>query len=120
MIRNSAVYVMGIIALLVLSGCWSQDGARAPLPSTVGPRGEVLIVCSKRVWHGEVGDSLRSALQKPFPVLPQMHMETYEPMFDLVHKTQADFSKFWKPHRNIIFIEIADRKDTQEASFQFY
>jgi hypothetical protein len=86
----------------------------------VGPRGEVLVVCSRAVWHGEIGDTLRSALQKPFPVLPQMYMETYEPMFDLVHKTQEEFSKFWKPHRNIIYIEIADRKDTQEPTVNFY
>ncbi|MDG1949359.1 MAG: DUF4837 family protein [bacterium] len=109
-----------IILLLMLSSCWSQDGARSPLPGVVGPRGEVLVVCPDEVWAGEVGDSLRSALQRPYPVLPQMYMENYEPMFDLVQKPIEQFNKFWKPHRNVIFIDIADRKDTQEPSFKFY
>ena len=112
--------ITAIISLLLLTGCWSQEGARSPLPGTVGPRGEVLVVCSDVVWDGEVGDTLRSALQRPYPVLPQMHMENYEPMFDLVHKTMEDFNKFWKPHRNVIILEIADRKDTQTASFKFF
>lgn len=112
--------LVAIILLLVLTGCWSQDGARTPLPGVVGPRGEVLVVCADGVWAGEVGDSLRAALQRPYPVLPQMHMENYEPMFDLVQKPLEEFNKFWKPHRNVILIDIADRKDTQEPSFKFY
>ena len=90
------------------------------MPGFVGQRGEVLVVCSDGIWAGVVGDSLRSALQKPYAVLPQMQLEVYEPMFDVVHKTYEEFNKFWKPHRNLIFIEIADRKDTQEPSFKFY
>tara|TARA_Y100000739_G_C20581476_1_gene453057 strand:+ start:540 stop:1580 length:1041 start_codon:yes stop_codon:yes gene_type:complete len=109
-----------IIFLVLITGCWSQDGARSPLPGTVGSRGEVLVVCSDGVWAGEVGASLRSALQMPYPVLPQMQMENYEPMFDLVHKPLEDFNKFWKPHRNVIIIDIADRKDIKEPSFKFY
>ena len=49
------------------------------------------------------GRPLRSALQKPYAVLPQMQLEVYEPMFDVVHKTYEEFNKFWKPHRNLIF-----------------
>jgi len=109
-----------LILLIGLMGCWSQEGARAPLPGIVGPRGEVLVVCSDEVWAGEVGDSLRSVLQRPYPVLPQMHMENYEPMFDLVRKPLEEFNKFWKPHRNVIIIDIADKKDSQTPSFKFY
>ncbi|MAO46725.1 MAG: hypothetical protein CL823_06195 [Crocinitomicaceae bacterium] len=105
---------------LVLAGCWSQEGARAPLPGTVGPMGEVLVVCELPVWNGQAGDSLRVALQKPYPVLPQMHLETYEPMFDLVHKTPPEFNKFWKPHRNIVFLEIADTEKTRTPSLEIY
>ena len=114
------IRLVAVISLVLLTGCWSQEGARSPLPGTVGPRGEILIVCSDEVWDGEVGDTLRSALQRPYPVLPQMYMENYEPMFDLVHKTIEQFNKFWKPHRNVIIIDIADRKDTQTESFKFF
>lgn len=118
--KNNIIKSSALLLLVLLTGCWSQDGARSPLPGTVGPRGEVLVVCSDEIWAGEVGDSLRAALQMPYPVLPQMHMENYEPMFDLVQKPLEEFNKFWKPHRNVILIDIADRKDTQEPAFKFY
>ncbi len=109
-----------LLLCVILFGCGSQDGARSPLPSRVGAQGEVLVVCTDAVWEGVIGDSIRTILMKPYAVLPQMHTETYEPMFDVVHKTRFDFSKFWKPHRNIIDIEIADRVDTQDPSVVFY
>ena len=112
--------IFSLIAAAILVACGSQEGARAPLPGTVGPRGEVLVVCSQQVWNGAVGDTVRSILKKPYTVLPQQHMETFEPMFDVVHKTEEEFNKFWKPHRNIVKLEVADRKDTQEPSVGFY
>lgn len=113
-------FIFSIVAAAVLVACGSQEGARAPLPGTVGPRGEVLVVCSHQVWNGEVGDTVRSILTQPYTVLPQQHLETYEPLFDVVHKTEDEFNKFWKPHRNIIKLEVADRQDTQEPSVGFY
>ena len=118
--KKIGVVIIAIIGLMMVESCGSQEGARAPLPSIVGARGEVLIVCDDAIWKSEVGDTLRDALMMPYHVLPQMHMETFEPMFDLVQKTKEDFNKFWKPHRNIIFLEIADRIDTQEPSVKFY
>lgn len=112
--------LLSFTAAVLLVACGSQEGARAPLPGTVGPRGEVLIVCSHQVWNGAVGDTVRSILTQPYTVLPQQHMETYEPLFDVVHKTEDEFNKFWKPHRNIVKLEVADRKDTQEPSVGFY
>ena len=109
-----------LLLTTILLGCFSQEGARSPLPGRVGPQGEVLVVCSDGVWSRAVGDSLLNILNKPYAVLPQMHTETYEPMFDVVHKNRQDFNKFWKPHRNIIEIEIADRVDTQDATVVFY
>ena len=111
--------ILPLISLLI-AGCFSQEGARSPLPGCVGSQGEVLVVCENGVWDRAVGDSLRSVLNKPYAVLPQMHIETYEPMFDLVHKDRQDFNKFWKPHRNIIDVEIVDRIDTQDPSVIFY
>lgn len=96
-------------------GCGSQEGARSALPGKVGAAGEIVIVCENDVWEGEVGDTLRSIFDQPFPVLPQ-----FEPWFDLVHLTPASFDRFWKPHRNIITLELADRVDTQTAQVAIY
>ena len=99
----------------MIGGCGSQERARFALPGKVGASGEIVVVCENSVWSGAVGDTLRSIFGKPFPVLPQ-----YEPWFDLVHLTPESFDRFWKPHRNIIDLVLADRVDTQVPSVSIY
>lgn len=96
-------------------GCGSQEGARTHLTGKVGAAGEIVVVCELALWDGVVGDSLRAVFDSPFPVLPQ-----YEPWFDLAHLEPEAFDRFWKPHRNIIVLEVADRSDTQIASVSMY
>ena len=110
-----AIKTSWLLALLVIGGCGSQEGARYALPGKVGASGEIVVVCENSVWSGAVGDTLRSIFGKPFPVLPQ-----YEPWFDLVHLTPESFDRFWKPHRNIIDLELADRVDTQVPNVSIY
>ncbi|MDA1336986.1 MAG: DUF4837 family protein [Bacteroidetes bacterium] len=105
----------GLLSLLFFASCGSQEGARSPLTGKVGAAGEIVVVAEQSVWDGMIGDSLRAVFDAPFPVLPQ-----YEPWFDLVHLEPESFDRFWKPHRNIIHIEIADRVDTQTPSVQFF
>ncbi|MBL6866083.1 MAG: DUF4837 family protein [Flavobacteriales bacterium] len=110
-----AIKTPWLLVLLVIGGCGSQEGARFALPGKVGASGEIVVVCENSVWSGAVGDTLRSIFGKPFPVLPQ-----YEPWFDLVHLTPESFDRFWKPHRNIIDLVLADRVDTQVPSVSIY
>ncbi len=100
---------------ILFLGCGSQEGARNALPGKVGASGELVVVCSNAVWESAAGDTLRSVYGQAFPVLPQ-----YEPWFDLVHLTPDVFDRFWKPHRNIIELEVADRVDTQTAALNIY
>jgi hypothetical protein len=110
----------GIVALL-LGGLWMMiagcqgDGARIALPSKVGAAGELVVVASQEVWEGEAGDTLRAWMGQPYPVLPQ-----FEPLMDLVHLEPEVFDRFWKPHRNILVLEVADRVDTQEPSVAMF
>ena len=69
-----AIKTVLLLALVVISGCGSQEGARYALPGKVGASGEIVVVCENSVWLGAVGDTLRSVFGQPFPVLPQ-----YEP-----------------------------------------
>ena len=62
-----------------------------------------------------MGDTLRAIFDQPLPVLPQ-----YEPWFDLVHLEPESFDRFWKPHRNIIVLELADRVDTQTPEVKIF
>lgn len=100
-------------ALAVLFSC--TTGEAPSLPSKVGPPGELLIVASDRVWNGPVGKAIEELVDRPYPVLPQA--ESY---FDLVILDPQHFDKFWKPHRNIIVIDIGDRIDTQDPKVEFY
>lgn len=86
-----------------------------PLPGKVGASGEIIVVTDAANWNGALGDTLRSIFGLPYAVLPQ-----YEPEFDLVFLPRDEFDRFWKPHRNIIDIDLADRIDTQEPSVEIY
>ena len=97
-----------------MSAC-EGDGARVTLPGKVGAAGELVVVAPPEVWAGPAGDTIQALMGQPYPVLPQ-----YEPLMDVVHLEPALFDRFWKPHRNILVLEVADRVDTQEPSFTFY
>jgi hypothetical protein len=115
--RSKGLFVGALLGCVVVlfSGCGSQEGARYALPGKVGASGELVVVCSDAVWKSAAGDTLRSIYGQPFPVLPQ-----YEPWFDLVHLKPDAFDRFWKPHRNILELEVADRVDTQTAQLNIY
>ena len=100
--------------VLSLSAC-EGDGARVALPGKVGAAGELVVVATTEVWEGPAGDTLQAIMGQPYPVLPQ-----YEPLMDLVHLEPTLFDRFWKPHRNILVLEVADRIDTQEPSLKFF
>lgn len=110
----AALWFAAVVSLM-FTACGSQEGARSALPGKVGASGEVVVVCDFATWNGPVGDTLQSIFGVPTPVLPQ-----YEPLFDLVHLPIEEFDRFWKPHRNLVVIDIADRIDTQEPSVKFY
>jgi hypothetical protein len=114
-IQASFRRVLLLLAAAAFWGCGSQEGARSALTGKVGAAGEIVVVCDEAVWNGAVGDTLRSIFDQPFPVLPQ-----YEPWFDLVHLEPEAFDRFWKPHRNIVVLELADRVDTQEANVKIF
>ena len=99
---------------VLLSSC-QGDGARVALPGKVGAAGELLVVATPEVWKGPAGDTLQALMSQPYPVLPQ-----YEPLMDVIHLEPDLFDRFWKPHRNILVLELADRVDTQEPSLTFY
>ena len=99
---------------VLLSSC-QGDGARVALPGKVGAAGELLVVATPEVWKSPAGDTLQALMSRPYPVLPQ-----YEPLMDVIHLEPDLFDRFWKPHRNILVLELADRVDTQEPSLTFY
>ena len=113
--RRSLAWGLPVVFLLALgltacTGDPQTGDARSLLPGKVGPSGEVVVVADPATWAA-VQLEIESALQGPVLVLPQ-----FEPQFDIEHLTRDRFSRFWKPHRNLIVFDVADRIDTQTPS----
>jgi len=105
----------------IFAGCGGVSGPPAKaerlalLPGKVGPSGEVVMVVSPEVWNRGVASVVDSIFGAPVRVLPQ-----YEPRFDVLRLDPDEFDRFWKPHRNLVVFDIADRIDTQEPKLTVY
>lgn len=108
--------------LLCLSSCSGFEGEGAAgsaasrealLPGKLGPSGEVVMVVSESLWNRGIGAAVDSVFLRPVRVLPQ-----YEPRFDVVRLDPSEFDRFWKPHRNLVVFDVADRIDTQEPQMR--
>ncbi len=100
--------------LLFLGGCGPSD-QQSYLPGRVGPVGEMVVVLPQMHWDGAIVEAIRSVTDKPYELLPQA-----ESSVDLALLDPAEFDRFWKPHRNVLVVDLADRIDTQEPSLKVY
>ena len=114
--------LLGVLGVsLFLASCvgGASDGKSdaasraALLPGKVGPSGEVVMVVSESAWSRGIGAAVDSVFLRPVRVLPQ-----YEPRFDVIRLDPDEFDRFWKPHRNLVVFDIADRIDTQDPSMR--
>lgn len=104
---------LALFSLALLNSCFNE-GSPA-LPGKVGPAGQVLVVCDPAMWSGPIEYVVDSLLTQSYPVLPRV-----EAQFDIELLDPREYDRFWKPHRNILFIEVADRLDTKDPSLKFY
>jgi len=102
-----------IACSLVLCFASCEQSNELVLPGKVGPAGELLIVIENQLWDGPIGKAIEEISGKPYDLLPQ-----YEAEFSLAVINKKDFDRLWKPHRNIILIDMGDRIDTQEPSLR--
>ena len=91
----------------------SSASRESLLPGKVGPSGEVVVVVSQSLWNRGIGAAVDSVFMRPVQVLPQ-----YEPRFDVIRLDPSEFDRFWKPHRNLVVFDVADRVDTQEPQMR--
>ena len=110
------------VVALASTGCQTpasdspEDAAAARaalLPGKVGPSGEVVMVVSEARWNRGIGAAVDSVFRRPVRVLPQ-----YEPRFDIIRLDPEEFDRFWRPHRNLVVFDIADRVDTQTPTLR--
>ena len=88
--------------LLTAGGCTKEKKAPV-LPSITGKAGEVEIVSSKARWESEVGNAIRTVLQAEYPFTPQK-----EPKYRIYNVPPEGFVNFFRAHRNILYVHIAD------------
>jgi hypothetical protein len=118
-LKSGLLCVLGLSLILVSCVGGASDGKpdaasrAALLPGKVGPSGEVVMVVSESAWSRGIGAAVDSVFLRPVRVLPQ-----YEPRFDVIRLDPEEFDRFWKPHRNLVVFDIADRIDTQEPSMR--
>lgn len=103
-----------LLAFLFLGGCGSAD-QKTYLPGRVGPVGEMVVVLPQKYWDSAIVDAIRSITDRPYELLPQA-----ESSVDVALLDPSEFDRFWKPHRNVLVVDLADRIDTQEPSLKVY
>lgn len=91
-----------LAAAAVTAGCDSVSSlTKRSLIQSQGSPYELVVVCQQPEWEGETGDTLRSILTQPVPVLNQR-----EPLFDVLRVTDRTFTRLARQHRNILKLEI--------------
>jgi len=111
---------ISILFFLIISVCSCGDPVSSPgktkggvlLPNISGSAGEVLIVMDNTNWKSNAGNTLRETLEQVYPALPQP-----EPLFDVVHITDAAFDNLFQLHRSIIKVNIEPEYTESEVRF---
>lgn len=75
----------------------------------------MVVVLPQKYWDGAIVDAIRSITDRPYELLPQA-----ESSVDVALLDPSEFDRFWKPHRNVLVVDLADRIDTQEPSLKVY
>lgn len=97
-----ATLMVGIaIAASGCKGCRDRD--RPPtLPGSHGAAFDVIVVANHSAWDGVLGDSVRSVMRAPVPMI-----NSYEPQFYLIRSTPQAHSVHLRRHRNTIVLDIS-------------
>jgi hypothetical protein len=98
-----------LIVAVMISVIACGDNNNIPKPSATGKIGELLVIIDNALWDSEVGDSIRSIFEKPYPMLPQT-----EKYYTLIQVANSSFLPVMQKHRNILLISIStELKETK-------
>ena len=96
---------------LLLSCNGNQDTIKADAQGTPY---EVLVVCSQEKWDGAVGDTLRSILLEPVPVLNQK-----EPRLNVLRIQPQGFKDLLAKHRNALVVNTGKQYAEPSMTAQY-
>ncbi|MDR0955123.1 MAG: DUF4837 family protein [Rikenellaceae bacterium] len=88
-----------LFALLAGAVGFTSCGERSnPLRTSTGKPYELFVVMPDDKWEGAVGDTLRSILWEPFPMVNQ-----YEPFYATFQTNEEQFINLLRMNRNVLF-----------------
>lgn len=74
-----------------------STGAPVARAASIGKAYEIFVVMDEKKWESEIGDSLRSILWEPFPMVFQ-----YEPFFSAIQVPEQSFVNMLRRYRNVL------------------
>ncbi|MAO71526.1 MAG: hypothetical protein CMD02_03330 [Flavobacteriales bacterium] len=98
-------YIVTATILLMFS-CNSETPKKKILSENTGKQNEVILVIDDSDWEGFAGVILREIFEFEIDGLPQP-----EQIFNLVQINTSEFSRFFRTHKNIMFVG-SDYKDS--------
>jgi hypothetical protein len=91
-----------IVATVLMSVVSCGDSSNYPKPGATGKIGELLVIIDNSYWDSEVGDTIRSIFEIPYPGLANP-----EKYFTLIPVANSSFLPVMQKHRNILLISIS-------------
>tara|TARA_Y100001954_G_scaffold226286_1_gene267944 strand:+ start:1268 stop:2188 length:921 start_codon:yes stop_codon:yes gene_type:complete len=91
-------YIFITLVSLIFS-CDSESSKKKVMSESTGKQNEIILVIEDSDWNGGVGDILRKIFEFEIDGLPQS-----EKLFNLVQINPSQFSRFFRTHKNIMFV----------------
>lgn len=98
-----------MVSLAAVAVACGKGGGKADFNNAGGKPYEMVVAVDQELWNGEAGDSLRSVLLEPVPMLNQT-----EPRFDVARVAPGSLKDLLLRHRNILIASVAP--DTEEPA----
>ena len=113
--------VICLILIASISSC--KKTTKGLMPTVTGKSGEMVVLSSKSLWDGIVGDSIKAIFNDI-----QVGMPQDEAVMDVFHLNHEAFTSMFKTHRSILEIKVSSSvketklvvKDNMYARTQAY
>ncbi|MCZ4695643.1 DUF4837 family protein [Ancylomarina euxinus] len=120
---KSIIKLSFICLILITSVSSCKKTTKGLMPTVTGKSGEMVVLSSKALWDGIVGDSIKAIFNDI-----QVGMPQDEAVMDLFHLNQEAFTSMFKTHRSILEIKVSSSvketklvvKDNMYARTQAY
>jgi len=99
-----------IILFLLIIILFSCNKNGKILPENTGKQNEVILVIEDKLWGGNKGKILKEVFEKEIEGIYQS-----EKLFKLIQINSKEFSRFFKTHKNIIFVS-SYKKDSYDKN----